>query len=215
MRIGVNVPNDIIERFKPLKGTYNLSQIFREAITSYIDAYERAVKQANADDMKNMAKKLAAKYMMKIILDWESIGRDDAKIWAQLASLEDFEGFFHNLEIHKKLGRGEPGPYLFPKNIPGAPRFENHIQENDEWFARQIELEESVNSSKSTRLSSAKEPPKNFNEWYATLEMDVSNNPYIQAKSDYIRGWVSYLTAVWQMVKDRIADEEKHPKDNK
>ena len=37
------------------------------------------------------------------------------------------------------------------------------------------------------------------------MELDDSNNPYIQAKKDYVRGWVSYLTAVWQMVKDRIA----------
>lgn len=174
MRIGLNVPNDLLESFKPLKGVYNLSQICREAIKSRIEAYERAVNQAKSDNMQAVAKRLFGQYTRKVDVDWESVGRNDARVWAQLASLDDFEGFFYNLKVHKKLGRSEPGPYLFPRLLSEAPRFENHMSEHDEWFARQIELDESV-------------------------------NPYIEAEKDYLRGWLSYLTAVWQMVKEHIA----------
>jgi hypothetical protein len=32
MRIGINIPNDLYERFKPLRAIYNLSQVCRDAI---------------------------------------------------------------------------------------------------------------------------------------------------------------------------------------
>ena len=177
MRIGINISNDLMEKFKPLKGSYNLSRICRDAVKSYIEAYEKAVNQAKSDDMQDVAKRLFGQYSRKMDVDWESVGRNDARVWAQLASLDDLEGFFYNLKVHKKLGRSEPGPYLFPRLLGEAPRFENHISEHDGWFARQIELDESA-------------------------------NPYITAKQDYHRGWLSYLTAVWQMVKEQIADDK-------
>ncbi|OGO23674.1 MAG: hypothetical protein A2Z28_05880 [Chloroflexi bacterium RBG_16_51_9] len=177
MRVGINISNELMERFQPLKGTFNLSRICREAIMSYIEGYEKATNQAESDGMQAIAGKLASEYLMKTILDWESIGRNDAKILAQLATLDDLEGFFYNLKVHKKLGNPhEPGPFLFPRIIPEAPEFESHIQEREKWFERQIELDESV-------------------------------SPYIEARKDYTRGWLSYLTVVWQMVKDQIAAE--------
>jgi hypothetical protein len=176
MRVGVNIPNELLERFKPLKGTHNLSQICRDAILSYVETHERAVKQVESDDLQTIVNRLSAEYLKKTpLLDWEAIGRDDAKVWARLATLDDLEGFFYNLKIHKRTGNPhEPGPYLFPRLISEAPRFENHMQERDKWFERQIELDESV-------------------------------DPYTEAKKDYTRGWLSYLTAVWQLVKERIA----------
>ena len=53
------------------------------------------------------------------------------------------------------------------------------MSEHEEWFQRQIDLEQS--------------------------DLEVHSNPYIEAEKIYNRGWVFYVTAVWQMVKDRIA----------
>lgn len=175
MRIGVNVPNEIIERFKPLKGTYNLSQICREAIASRIEAYERSLNQGDSDDMQAAANKLWLEYSAKTpVVDWETIGRDDAKVWVQLAAWEeDFENLFHNVAIRKKKG-GDLGAFLLYRAIPGTKRFEDHYEEHKTWFSRQMELNEKV-------------------------------DPHTWAKTEYYRGWFSYVTAVWQMVKDKIA----------
>ena len=175
MRLGINIPNDIYDRFKPLKNIYNLSQICRDAIKSRIESYERAVNQANSDGMQTIANKLFLEYSRKTNLDWQSIGRDDAKHWVQVATLEDFEIFSHNVAIHKKHGRGDLGAYLF-RRIPGTKQFEHRQPEHEDWFERQFELDE-------------------------------DSNPWIWAKSEYYEGWFSYVTAVWQMVKDRIATD--------
>jgi hypothetical protein len=53
------------------------------------------------------------------------------------------------------------------------------VSEHEEWFQRQIDLEK--------------------------IDLEVHSNPYIEAEKIYNRGWVSYVTVVWQMVKDRIA----------
>ncbi|GAG06620.1 unnamed protein product, partial [marine sediment metagenome] len=42
-------------------------------------------------------------------------------------------------------------------------------------------------------------------DWFARMyELDPDTNYYIIAKQDYNRGWISYLTAVWQMLRERI-----------
>jgi len=178
MRLGINISNELLEKFKPLKNVVNISQICRDAIQIRIESYAEALVQSKNDGMDKAAEKLFLEYSKKTYLDWESIGRKDAKVWVELASLEDLEGLFHNIAIHKRKGH-EPGPFLFPRPLPEAPHFGKHVSEHEEWFQRQIDLEQS--------------------------DLEVHSNPYIEAEKIYNRGWVSYVTAVWQMVKDRIA----------
>lgn len=144
MRIGINVPNDLYERFKPLRETYNLSQVCRDAIKTRIETYEKAIEHAKSDGMDEVANKLWLEYSAKTIVDWEAVGRDDAKVWAQLATLEDFENLFHNVSIRKKKG-GDLGAFLWYRQIPGVKRFEYHYDEHKVWFARQWELNQADN----------------------------------------------------------------------
>ena len=182
MRLGINVPNSLLEQFNPLKDTYNLSQICREAIQERVESYERAKRQSIGDGMEAAADRLWQEYHKKTVLDWEAIGRDDAKTWVQLATLEDFENLFHNVAIRKKKG-GDLGAFLQYRQIPGTKRFEDHYTEHETWFTRQMELDENT-------------------------------NPHIWAETEYYHGWFSYVTAVWQMVKNRItADAIKRQKE--
>jgi hypothetical protein len=179
MRMGINIPDELYQRYKPLKSTFSLTQICKDAIKSRVESYEKAINQANSDGMEAIAKRLWQEYANKTILDWEVIGRNDAKEWAKLATLEDFENLFHNVGIRKKKG-GDLGAFLWYRQIPGAKRFEDHLEENKVWFDRQWELDE-------------------------------TSNPHIIAKSKYYEGWFLYITAVWQMVKDKItSDTIKH-----
>ncbi|MDD5094107.1 MAG: hypothetical protein PHV74_06995 [Dehalococcoidia bacterium] len=175
MRLGINVSNDLIERFKPLKNSYNLSQICRDAIEARVEAYEKAVAQANSDGMQSIADRLASDYLKKTVLDWQALGRDAAKEWVKLATLENFEDLFHDTAIRKKSG-GELAPFLYHNIIPGTPRFEHYQHKHEDWFSRQMQL-------------------------------DGTSNPYIWAKSEFYHGWFSYATAVWEMMKNRIAEK--------
>ncbi|MBI4322499.1 MAG: hypothetical protein HY675_28750 [Chloroflexi bacterium] len=172
MRIGINVPNELYDRFKPLRGTYNLSQVCRDAITALIESYEKGRKQASADGMEALANRFFQEYSKKTILDWEAIGRENAKKWAEGASLQDFEDLFHNISIGRRTG-GEPGEFLGGWRIAPENRYAVAQQQHEDWFARMFDLDEGTNY-------------------------------YILARAEYNRGWVSYLTAVWQMLREKI-----------
>jgi len=184
MRIGVNIPNDIYERFKPLRSTYNLSQICRDAINSRIESYTKALNQANSNGMQALADKLWLEYSKKTILDWEAIGRENAKKWAEEATLQDFEDLFHNISVHKRKG-AEPREFLGGWRAPDEYTFNHARYQHEDWFHRQFDLDETTNH-------------------------------FMRAESDYNRGWISYLTAVWQMLRERIeADGSAREKSHK
>jgi hypothetical protein len=172
MRIGINIPNDLYERFKPLRATYNLSQVCRDAIKSLIESYKKAQEQASKDGMEALADRFWREYSKKTILDWEAIGRENARKWAEAASLQDFEDLFHNISVHKRRGL-EQGEFLSNWKLVPDNRFEHAQAQHKDWFLRMMELDEATN--------------------YHTL-----------ARQDYNRGWLSYLTAVWQMLREKI-----------
>ena len=55
MRIGVNVPDDLLKQMEPIKHMTNLSQVCREAIKDRVDAYERARARADREGMQEVA----------------------------------------------------------------------------------------------------------------------------------------------------------------
>lgn len=172
MRIGINIPDDLLERFKPLRAAYNLSQVCRDAVKARVESYEKAWGQASADGMEALAGRFWQEYSKKTILDWEAIGRENARRWAEGASLQDFEDLFHNISIHRRKG-AEPGEFLGSWRTAPDNRFEVAQLKHDDWFERQFNL-------------------------------DQATNHYALAKQDYNRGWVSYMTAVWQMLREKI-----------
>jgi|WetSurMetagenome_2_1015567.scaffolds.fasta_scaffold00449_23 hypothetical protein len=125
--------------------------------------------------MEALANRFWQEYSKKTILDWEAIGRENAKKWAEAASLQDFEDLFHNISVHTRKGH-EPEEFLGGWKIAPENRYEIAQQQHEDWFARMFDLDEGT-------------------EYYSI------------AKRDYNRGWVSYLTAIWQMLRDKIEAE--------
>lgn len=142
MRIGINVPNELLAKLRPMKEWTNASEICRSALADYVSAYERAAGQAEQDGMRKIANSLAAE-QAALEVDWEALAYEDAKQWLELATLKDLENLFHNLEVSRRLGRTDF--ILFGRWIPGTKSFMDHWGEHREWFYRQIELDESIN----------------------------------------------------------------------
>ena len=183
MRIGINVPNELLKRMEPLKRMTNVSQICRDAIEAWVDSYERAKERAGRDGMEDVALRLR-KQLESYEVDWEALGHEDAKIWAQMATLENFEHLFHNVRVAKRQGR-LPGLWCAPI-LPGTKDYHERQGEHSEWFGRQIELDE------------------------------YGPNPYLKSEEEYTRGWLAYLTAVWDMAKRRTEPKgEKQTADGK
>jgi len=138
MRIGINVPNELLKRMESLKRMVNISQICRDAIQAWVDTYERARDRAKQDGMEEVALRLRQE-LESYEVDWEALGHEDAKLWVQMASLKDFEHFAHNLKVGRSKRR-IPGTWMAPI-LPGTKSFGERAGEHKEWFMRQSELE--------------------------------------------------------------------------
>ncbi len=171
MRIGINVPDELLQRLEPLKQVTNVSQICRDAIKGHVEAYELANERVTRDGMDEVADRLWREDREQTV-DWEALGHEDAKMWVQLATLKDFEDLFHNLKVLKRQGRT---PYIIvARYIPGTRTIWDRRNEHKEWFYRRYELDEKTNF-------------------------------HVQTEADYTRGWLSYVNAVWQTVRGRVA----------
>ena len=169
MRIGLNVPDDLLTRLEPLKPSINVSQICREAIEAYVDCYERASARIVDDGTLEEAERIWRQEESRVV-DWEELGYVDGKAWIEKAELKDLENLFHNLSVAKRKNRE---PFIpFWRYIPDTRDFGHRRGEHAEWFIWRCELDE-------------------------------TGNPYITAESEYTRGWLAYVTAVWQQVDKR------------
>lgn len=150
MRIGINVPDDLLRRLEPLKAVTNISQICRDAIKAHVEAYERAKTRAKQDRINAIAERLGNKLVPQEV-DWELLGIEDARLWVQLARLEDFEYLLHRLEVLERQGRS---PYEVPiPRVQGVRFFEERSSEHDEWFDRRIEADEESNPYVEAKLT--------------------------------------------------------------
>ena len=169
MRIGLNIPDDLLTRLEPLKPSINVSQICREAIEAYVDSYERASMKIEGDGTLQESERIWHQEESRTV-DWEELGYADGKAWVEKSELEDLENLFRNLGVAKRKNRE---PFIpFWRYIPDTKDFGHRRGEHAEWFIWQCELDE-------------------------------NGNPYIRAEREYTRGWLAYVTAVWQHVDQR------------
>ena len=73
MRIGLNIPDDLLTRLEPLKPSINVSQICREAIEAYVDSYERASMKIEEDGTLEEAERIWRQEESRVV-DWEELG---------------------------------------------------------------------------------------------------------------------------------------------
>jgi hypothetical protein len=140
MRIGINIPDDLIKRLEPLKPNINISQICREAVTKYIELYERAEKQADIQPIMKKVSEAAQKEKV-IFLDWETLGLEDAKLWSEKAKPDNWEQLFERLDALEGFGKS-PFDSEFPvPRVAGAKTYIDRQYEYDienGWFSQRL-----------------------------------------------------------------------------
>jgi hypothetical protein len=132
MRIGINISADLRERMKPLMAVTNISQICRDALKAYVETYERAQERARLDGMQEVADRIA-KRMLPEVVDWGTLGLEDAKVWVQMAKPEDFERLVRRME--QLEGRQKsPWETIIPP-VTGSNDFYTRQHEHEEWLS--------------------------------------------------------------------------------
>ena len=185
MRIGVNIPNDLMRRLEPLKPELNVSEVCREAITKRVEKYERAIVSLDDARTRNaLDETIAAEiehWSATMNFDWEELGYEDAVNWVASATWSDWDARVKALGFLERQSRPtwEIQRFLRGRNGNVAKTFEERRQEF--WDMRD-------------RLS---------DELLDWLDDNGILTDWEAAERDYGRAWSVYLTAAWQLICER------------
>lgn len=173
MRIGVNIPNQLYKRLEPLKATVNVSEICREAIELHVRAYEDGLARISAGEVPKVVDELCVQEQ-ELFVDWQEVGLRDAIIWVERARPQDLQYLAHRQDIIRKQGR------LYwevpPPHIAGVEDFRHHYHDYSERFIQYLE---------------------------AHPHYDIESDSPLDAEREYMIGWLGYLTAVQEKVRQR------------
>ena len=170
MRLGINVPNELLERVKAIRPEVNVSQICRDALAEHVRQTERVRAQVSADGMREHALRFASEDKAPMIEpDWAGMAQEDVRDWIYWIDAEEWEEFWDywydsiNPNDNRDLtwlvgGRGAN---------PNGKRLVDRMRENEDWIMRHE----------------------------ANSISDTCN----KAESEYVSAWITYAIEVRQM----------------
>lgn len=184
VRIGVNIPNELMKRLEPLKPELNVSQICREAIASHVKKYESAITNLDGDATKTALDCLISEELHRhaiLYVDWETQGYEFAVAWVRTAQWRDWDQWRRVLALLERQGRPE---WDIEPRLHHAPK--SGIEDfDDRWYAFR------------ERISAQSDE---FMDWM----WDNNLNPdHDAAKREFGRAWVTYLKVAWQLILQR------------
>ena len=141
MRIGINVPNELLARVKTANPKINLSQLFRAALEDLAKKSEwaREFGFANLQDMEQAAKRLLETDDAPLVEpDWFGYGLKDAHDWVRAVSPGDWKRFWHEYDfISNSDGQEEAARRVRFAQMPdGAKVFHDHRVNHEEYLNR-------------------------------------------------------------------------------
>lgn len=184
MRLGINVPNDLINRVKAAQPDVNISQVCREAIVQLAERQELAVEQVHSDEIVESVFNFADSHeQLYREPDWEAYGLDDAREWVSTISQQGWDTFLHRYSWLEKQGRTDfevlVGGNRHHRNTKG---FNYHEDKHTEWVERMYDYED---------------------------QYGVRTYFWYEAKSKYEKAWVAYVVEVRRKYLEHLEERRK------
>ncbi len=183
VRIGVNIPNELMRRLEPLKPELNISQVCRDALETKVAKYERMMAELNDGETITAVDGVwerEKEFLAAIDFDWEMLGYEDAEAWTKAASWNDWDDLLERLEADKKLNWPEWD--MVPPYIDGVKSYHH----------RELEL--------SKRIRSARQQNRYFDRWLSRKQGRID---YKAIEREYMTAWLKYAKAVWELIQQR------------
>ena len=167
MRIGINVPDELLRRVKEIRPPVSVSQVCRQALERYVEIAEMARSQAIADRVADEVDRLAESVKPPMVEpDWVAYALEDARDWIRGVTPEEWKLFIHQSDILRKQGRDEAemvDVWSQGRNNSGLLQ---HLYDNRAWFEYR------------------------FEEW---LEIGDGPDLHHKAREEYSRAWLGYV----------------------
>ena len=181
MRIGINIPNELVQRLEPLKPELNISQACREALIAKAEKYELMKARLEDGEFEAVVDGLSERERELLAAterDWETLGYDDAAAWAKVASWEDWEDMLEELRLCNE--QNWPRWKIIPPTIDGV-----------KWL-----------TDRRRELRDREERVRRQDRRLYLRVLRQSADPQAEQR-EYMTAWIRHIEAVWQLVRQR------------
>lgn len=107
MRIGINVPNELLKQVKEILPSANMSQVFREELQKRISGEQRIKERVRSDGMEAEIARLARETALPPEPDWVGLALDNAANWVRNVTREDWDDFVETMDDLRKRSMDE------------------------------------------------------------------------------------------------------------
>ena len=186
MRIGINIPDELMRRLEPLKPELNISQVCREALEAKAESYELMLRMMDDESTKTAVDLVwgqEQQHRQALEIDWEILGYEDAKSWANAATWEDWEYRNRRRDSVWMHGRRRKDASNAQATSLGEPKT---------FFDRERDLMDYI----------VKQDPE-FMEWFESDFGGFKQIDFPGGERKYSLAWLAYTDAVWELIKQR------------
>ena len=143
MRIGVNVPNELMKRVKKISPAVNVSQVCREALEERVRVGERAISQVEVDVVDKQVVRLAEALGNSLIEpDWETYALEDAREWVKKVTPEIWDRCIYQYDHLVRSGRRAEQMVDIWSQQCGTRGYRKRMYDNNDWFDEQCEIDD-------------------------------------------------------------------------
>ena len=181
MRIGINVPNELLQQVRELRPKVNISEVCREALRHHVEVSKMAHRQVEYDNMIEQVARLDELTPKPMVgPDWVALALDDARDWISAATPEIWNKFIAQSDYLRRQGRHELEMVDLWSQMGGGKGFWNRYDANGDWVLNQLEIQ---------------------------METGVHFNIIEKVKKEYCPAWLSYVNEVRRLLEKRRKDE--------
>ena len=141
MRIGLNVPNELLKRVKDIDPRVNVSDLCRRALHLFVEDGSRATARVDEDGVDEKIAWLDAQTTPPEEPDWISLALDDAALWFKGVTAAGWEQFLHQCDVLRRQGRDEAEMVDIWSSMYGARGIRLHLDDSREWLISEFDRE--------------------------------------------------------------------------
>ena len=176
MRIGLNVPNELLKRVKDIDPRVNVSDLCRRALHLFVEDGSRATARVDEDGVDEKIAWLDAQTTPPEEPDWISLALDDAALWFKGVTAAGWEQFLHQCDVLRRQGRDEAEMVDIWSSMYGARGIRLHLDDSREWLISEFDRE---------------------------YQTGVRSDAWDRANQAYARAWLGYVHEVRRRLEKR------------
>lgn len=142
MRIGINVPDDLLDKVKQAWTSVNVSEVCRDALQRVVEESRRVTNRVDRDDVEEKIAWLDVQTAPPEEPDWVALALDDAEVWFKGVSAAGWEQFLHQCDVLRRQGRDEAEMVDVWSSMYDAKGIRQHLHDHREWLINEYEREE-------------------------------------------------------------------------